>query len=129
MAASTAAGGGMASTRSRPRASSPAGSAVVTAITAPDRDPAAGPACRRPVPCGNAGKEMPRPLVIVESPTKAKKIAEDLGRDFAVEASIGHIRDLPQGAAEVPAAYKKLPWARLGVDTENDFAPLYIVPT
>ncbi len=71
---------------------------------------------------------MPKPLVIVESPTKAKKIAEFLGRAYAVEASVGHIRDLPHGAAEVPAAYKKEPWARLGVDTENDFKPLYIVP-
>ena len=71
---------------------------------------------------------MAKPLVIVESPTKAKKIAEFLGRDYAVEASVGHIRDLPHGAAEVPAAYKKEPWARLGVDTENDFKPLYIVP-
>jgi len=71
---------------------------------------------------------MAKPLVIVESPTKAKKIAEYLGRGYAVEASVGHIRDLPQGAAEVPAAYKKEPWARLGVDTENDFKPLYVVP-
>jgi len=71
---------------------------------------------------------MAKPLVIVESPTKAKKIAEFLGRGYAVEASVGHIRDLPQGAAEVPAAYKKEPWARLGVDTENDFKPLYVVP-
>ncbi|HVL03859.1 MAG TPA: toprim domain-containing protein, partial [Acidimicrobiales bacterium] len=71
---------------------------------------------------------MAKPLVIVESPTKAKKIAEFLGRAYAVEASVGHIRDLPHGAAEVPAAYKKEPWARLGVDTENDFKPLYIVP-
>jgi len=71
---------------------------------------------------------MAKPLVIVESPTKAKKIAEFLGSKYAVEASVGHIRDLPQGAAEVPAAYKKEPWARLGVDTENDFKPLYVVP-
>ena len=71
---------------------------------------------------------MAKPLVIVESPTKAKKIAEFLGSGYAVEASVGHIRDLPQGAAEVPAAYKKEPWARLGVDTENDFKPLYVVP-
>ena len=71
---------------------------------------------------------MPKPLVIVESPAKARKIAEFLGRAYAVEASVGHIRDLPHGAAEVPAAYKKEPWARLGVDTENDFKPLYVVP-
>jgi DNA topoisomerase-1 len=71
---------------------------------------------------------MGKPLVIVESPFKAKKIAEFLGSAYNVEASVGHVRDLPQGAAEVPAAYKKEPWARLGVDTENDFKPLYVVP-
>ncbi len=66
-------------------------------------------------------------LVIVESPAKAKKIAEYLGDDFAVESSVGHIRDLPAKAAEVPAAYKKEKWASLGIDTENDFKPLYVV--
>jgi DNA topoisomerase-1 len=68
-----------------------------------------------------------RPLVIVESPAKAKTIAGFLGSDFVVESSIGHIRDLPRNAADVPAAYKGTPWARLGVDVENDFKPLYIV--
>src|SRR5688572_20339934 len=71
---------------------------------------------------------MPKPLVIVESPAKAKTIAGFLGSDYVVESSIGHIRDLPRNAADVPAAYKGEPWARLGVDTENDFKPLYIVP-
>src|SRR3954452_15426596 len=71
---------------------------------------------------------MPKPLVIVESPAKAKTIAGILGRDFMVESSIGHIRDLPRNAADVPPAYKGLPWARDGVDPENDFKPLYIVP-
>src|SRR3954447_8267739 len=71
---------------------------------------------------------MPRPLVIVESPAKAKTIAGFLGRDYLVESSIGHIRDLPRNAADVPAAYKGLPWARDGVDPDNDFKPLYIVP-
>ncbi|MDO5668507.1 MAG: type I DNA topoisomerase [Corynebacterium sp.] len=66
-------------------------------------------------------------LVIVESSTKAKKIQPYLGGDYIVEASVGHIRDLPRGAADVPAKYKKEPWARLGVDTENGFAPLYVV--
>ena len=69
-----------------------------------------------------------RPLVIVESPAKAKTIAGFLGRDYVVEASIGHIRDLPSGAAEIPAAYKGERWARLGVDVDNDFKPLYVVP-
>jgi DNA topoisomerase-1 len=71
---------------------------------------------------------MPKPLVIVESPAKAKTIAGILGRDFMVESSIGHIRDLPRNAADVPQAYRGLPWARDGVDCDNDFKPLYIVP-
>src|SRR5437763_7309642 len=71
---------------------------------------------------------MSKPLVIVESPAKAKTIAGFLGRDYLVESSIGHIRDLPRNAADVPAAYKGLPWARDGVDPDNDFKPLYIVP-
>src|SRR3954470_21641438 len=71
---------------------------------------------------------MPKPLVIVESPAKAKTIAGILGRDFMVESSIGHIRDLPRNAADVPEQYRGLPWARDGVDCDNDFKPLYIVP-
>ncbi len=70
---------------------------------------------------------MPKPLVIVESPAKAKTIARLLGGDFVVESSFGHVRDLPRNAAEVPAAYKSYPWARLGVDVDNDFKPLYVV--
>jgi DNA topoisomerase-1 len=70
---------------------------------------------------------MPKPLVIVESPAKAKTIARFLGDDYVVESSIGHIRDLPRSAAEVPAAYKAEPWSRLGVDVDNDFKPLYVV--
>ncbi|MCW2602655.1 MAG: topA [Pseudonocardiales bacterium] len=68
-----------------------------------------------------------RRLVIVESPAKAKTIGGYLGAGYTVEASIGHIRDLPRNAADVPAKYKGLPWARLGVDTENDFEPVYVV--
>ncbi|RVW01048.1 type I DNA topoisomerase [Rhodococcus spongiicola] len=68
-----------------------------------------------------------RRLVIVESPTKAKKIAPYLGKDYVVEASVGHIRDLPRGAADVPAKYKGEPWARLGVNVDHDFEPLYVV--
>ena len=71
---------------------------------------------------------MGKALVIVESPAKAKTIAKYLGKDYIVESSIGHIRDLPGSAAEIPAHMKKKPWARTGVDVENDFAPLYIVP-
>lgn len=68
-----------------------------------------------------------RRLVIVESPTKARKIAPYLGKDYVVEASVGHIRDLPRGAADVPAKYKGESWARLGVDVDHDFEPLYVV--
>jgi DNA topoisomerase I len=68
-----------------------------------------------------------KPLVIVESPAKAKTIAGFLGSDYVVEASIGHIRDLPRSAADVPAEHKGTSWAKLGVDVDNDFAPLYIV--
>jgi len=70
---------------------------------------------------------MAKPLVIVESPAKARTIARFLGDDFVVESSVGHIRDLPRDAKEIPAAYKGEPWARLGVDTENGFKPLYVV--
>jgi DNA topoisomerase-1 len=66
-------------------------------------------------------------LVIVESPAKAKTIAGYLGRGYVVESSIGHIRDLPQSAADVPAKIKGEPWARLGVDVQNDFTPYYVV--
>ncbi len=68
-----------------------------------------------------------RRLVIVESGTKAAKIQKFLGKDYIVEASVGHIRDLPRGAADVPAKYKGESWARLGVDVDNSFAPLYII--
>lgn len=67
-------------------------------------------------------------LVIVESPTKARTIKRFLPKEFTVEASIGHVRDLPQKASDVPAKYKNEEWARLGIDVENDFTPLYITP-
>jgi len=66
-------------------------------------------------------------LVVVESPSKAKTISGYLGDGYVVESSVGHIRDLPRGAADVPAKYKGEPWARLGVNTENGFEPLYVV--
>jgi len=66
-------------------------------------------------------------LVIVESPAKARTIAGFLGPKYVVESSIGHIRDLPRSAADIPAKYKKEPWSRLGVDVDHDFKPLYIV--
>ncbi|MGP4018300.1 type I DNA topoisomerase [Saccharopolyspora sp. 5N708] len=72
---------------------------------------------------GSAGRR----LVIVESPAKAKKIASYLGSNFIVESSRGHIRDLPKNAKDVPEKYKGQAWARLGVDVDNDFEPLYLV--
>jgi DNA topoisomerase-1 len=71
---------------------------------------------------------LAKPLIIVESPAKARTIGKFLGRDYVVESSIGHIRDLPSSADEIPAQYKKKSWARTGVDVENGFTPLYIVP-
>jgi DNA topoisomerase I len=70
---------------------------------------------------------MPKRLVIVESPAKARTIAGYLGPDFVVESSVGHIRDLPDSAAEIPEKYKGEAWARLGVDVEHGFEPLYVV--
>ncbi|MEU7641406.1 type I DNA topoisomerase [Streptomyces sp. NPDC039016] len=70
-----------------------------------------------------------RRLVIVESPAKAKTIKGYLGPGYVVEASVGHIRDLPNGAAEVPAKYKGESWARLGVNVDADFQPIYVVNT
>jgi DNA topoisomerase I len=66
-------------------------------------------------------------LVIVESPAKAKTIAGYLGSGYLVESSIGHVRDLPNNAAEIPAKFKGESWARLGVNVEKEFEPLYVV--
>ncbi|GAB3229863.1 type I DNA topoisomerase [Glycomyces halotolerans] len=66
-------------------------------------------------------------LVIVESPAKAKTISSYLGAGYIVDSSLGHIRDLPRSAKEIPKQHKDKPWSRLGVDVDNDFAPLYIV--
>jgi DNA topoisomerase-1 len=67
-------------------------------------------------------------LVIVESPAKARTISRFLGDGYVVEASIGHVRDLPRVAAEIPEKFKKEKWARLGVNVDTDFEPLYVVP-
>ncbi|GAA5504354.1 DNA topoisomerase 1 [Deinococcus xinjiangensis] len=67
-------------------------------------------------------------LVIVESPAKGKKIQDYLGEGYKVKASFGHIRDLPAKKEEVPAKYAAEPWARLGIDVQNGFQPLYVVP-
>jgi|694.fasta_scaffold100492_1 DNA topoisomerase-1 len=72
---------------------------------------------------------MSKRLVIVESPTKAKTIEKFLPKDFEVLASYGHVRDLPNNAAEIPADIKKQKWARLGVNVDDHFSPLYIIPS
>jgi DNA topoisomerase I len=69
-----------------------------------------------------------RKLVIVESPAKARTISNFLGGDFVVESSIGHVRDLPNNASEVPAKYKGESWGRLGVNVDDGFKPVYVVP-
>ncbi len=66
-------------------------------------------------------------LVIVESPAKARKIGSFLGDEYVVEASVGHIRDLPQRAVDIPKEYKKFAWAKEGVNIEEEFAPLYVI--
>jgi len=84
------------------------------------------------VPAKNSGAAA-RPeggntrLVIVESPAKARTIAGYLGPGYVVESSIGHIRDMPDKAAEIPAKYRSQPWARLGVNIDAGFEPLYVV--
>ncbi len=67
-------------------------------------------------------------LVVVESPTKAKTIRKFLGKEYIVESCMGHVRDLPQSAKDIPEKYKKQPWAKLGVDVDHDFDPIYTIP-
>jgi DNA topoisomerase-1 len=76
----------------------------------------------------SANADAGQALVIVESPAKARTIEKYLGKGYRVEASIGHVRDLPQGAKQVPAQYKSEPWANLGVNVDDGFTPIYIVP-
>jgi len=71
---------------------------------------------------------LKKSLVIVESPAKAKTISKFLGRNYEVAASYGHIRDLPSSAGEIPEKVRGLPWARMAVDTEHDFTPVYVIP-
>jgi len=67
-------------------------------------------------------------LVIVESPTKAKTIRKFLGKDYIVESCMGHVRDLPQSAKDIPEKVKKEKWAQLGVNVDKHFEPLYCIP-
>ena len=68
-------------------------------------------------------------IVIVESPAKARTIQRFLdSKDFDIQASFGHVRDLPESADEIPDEIRKKKWGRLGVDTDNDFKPYYVVP-
>jgi DNA topoisomerase-1 len=90
----------------------------VDAVAARTKESTAGRGAR-----ANGGSK----LVIVESPNKARTIAGFLGKGYVVESSIGHIRDMPDKAAEIPAKYRKEAWARLGVDVDHDFEPLYVV--
>lgn len=76
------------------------------------------------VAADNSGKK----LVIVESPTKAKTIRKFLGRDFIVESCMGHVRDLPRSAKDIPEKFKKQSWATLGVNVDDEFEPLYCIP-
>ncbi|MBW7928058.1 MAG: DNA topoisomerase I, partial [Fimbriimonadaceae bacterium] len=71
---------------------------------------------------------MGKKLVIVESPAKAKTISRFLGSDYVVEASFGHVRDLPESAKDVPAELKKTEMGRYGVDVNDGFKPYYVVP-
>jgi DNA topoisomerase-1 len=87
----------------------------------------ADPKLKDPKSPGSGGNGSRRRLVIVESPTKARKLAGYLGSRYIVESSRGHIRDLPRAAADVPAKFKSEPWARLGVNVDADFEPLYII--
>ena len=74
-------------------------------------------------------KSTGKSLVIVESPAKARTISKFLGKGYQVEASIGHVRDLPEGKKDVPEKYKKESWAYLGVNIDRGFEPLYIIPS
>ncbi|MEX2455804.1 MAG: toprim domain-containing protein, partial [Balneolaceae bacterium] len=67
-------------------------------------------------------------LVIVESPTKTKTIKKYLSKDYEVDSSMGHIRDLPSSAKEIPKKYKKESWSNLGINVDDGFEPLYVTP-
>ncbi|MCG3137557.1 MAG: DNA topoisomerase 1 [Phycisphaerae bacterium] len=89
-------------------------------------DQASTPKAKKSAKIANANNN--NTLVIVESPAKARTISRFLGEEYTVESSIGHIRDLPSKAAEIPSEYKEEEWARLGVDVNDNFKPLYVIP-
>ncbi len=93
----------------------------------PPRTGAATRGATRKAGAAGDGSKGGRRLVIVESPAKARTIAGYLGRGYVVESSIGHIRDMPDKAAEIPEKYRKEPWSRLGVNVDHDFEALYVV--
>ncbi|PXF39955.1 DNA topoisomerase 1 [Gracilariopsis chorda] len=66
-------------------------------------------------------------LVIVESPAKALTIQKIVPDHYSVRSCVGHVREIPSSAKRIPAKYKSEPWARLGVDVDNDFRPLYVL--
>src|SRR5262245_6798820 len=101
----------------------PGGRKSMAEVSRPEKTPPS--LCRRGE--GYRDAPMSKRLVIVESPAKARTIAGYLGPDFVVESSVGHIRDLPDSAAEIPEKYKGESWARLGVNVEHGFEPLYVV--
>ncbi len=116
----------MASKKTSTRARRPATKSESTATrTAKKKAASAKATARKAAPERGSRK---RPLVIVESPAKARTIGGFLGSDFIIEACVGHVRDLPANAAEIPEKYKKEKWARLGIDVEGGFRPLYVVP-
>jgi len=92
---------------------------------------AVDPPCRtrKVITVAKKSQHTAKALVIVESPAKAKTIGRYLGTEFEVESSIGHIRDLPSTAAEIPAEVKSESWARLGVNVDAGFEPLYVIPS
>ncbi len=107
----------------RPPAAVTRGQTAVPETDTPTAEAALGAPKKGRARTGTTGTR----LVIVESATKARMIQQFLGPGYVVEASVGHIRDLPRNAADVPAQYKGQPWARLGVDVDNDFQTLYVV--
>jgi DNA topoisomerase-1 len=101
--------------------------AATKAVKAPAKK-AATPAATTKTPATRRSATTGGTLVIVESPTKARTIRTFLPPGYRVEASMGHVRDLPSEAKEIPAKYKTADWARLGVNVDHDFEPLYVVP-